>query len=64
MNRFSDFTDRDSRETFLADGNSVKTEGIGSIVLTVFPKNENPMEVTLHEVLFVPEVEENLNSVH
>lgn len=62
--KLSDFTDSDSREIFLADGNSVTSEGVGSIVLTVYPRSENPMKVTLHEVLFVPEMEENLISVH
>lgn len=63
LDLFEDFTDVDSRKVFLADGNSVEILGKGTINIKVYPKNSPSLDVTIHEVLYVPELEENLISV-
>lgn len=60
---FNNYTEVDSREVFLADGNSVVILGKGSVDLKIYPKNSSPMNVTIHDVLYVPDLEENLISV-
>lgn len=63
LSLFDNSIEKDSREVFLADGNSVLILGKGSISLKVYPKNSLPMNVTIHDVFYVPDLEENLISV-
>lgn len=38
-------------------------EGVGTVTLKLFPMNLPPMDVTIHDALYVPDLDENLISV-
>lgn len=63
LNLFTSFSDYDTKEVYVANGSSVDSKGVGTVKLEIFVDNGEVMNLTINNVLFVPELDENLISV-
>lgn len=61
---FTNIHDYDTKEVLVANGTSVVAEGVGNVTLCILVDDDTPMRVNISNVLYVPELDENLISVY
>lgn len=63
VDKFENFSETERKEILLADGGSVISQGKGTVKLRIMIEGNRSVNVTISDVLFVPELDENLISV-
>lgn len=63
LSLFTTFSDYDTKEVYVANGSSVEAQGVGTVNLKIFIDDGKSMNVNINNVLYVPELDENLISV-
>lgn len=63
IGKFENVSNTEGKEIFLADRGLVMAEGVGTVKLQFLREDGRSMNVTISDVLFVPEIDENLISI-